>query len=104
MIPTAKSFAPKGCPTGVLTLDRQELTDLVRKASRGKYAAAKVEQVRQAATRSVGTQRGHEGARISIRSILTQIEALVPIRKQLEADIATLADRIPAYVLYLTGS
>ncbi len=91
-------------PTDVLALDPNELTELVCKASRGRFGPLKVDQIRQAATRSVGMQRGHEGARISIRSILTQIEVLTPIRQQLEAHIATLAERIPAYVLTLPGA
>ena len=91
-------------PTDVLALAPDELTELVRKASRGKFGPRKVDQIQQAATRSVGMQRGREGTCISIRSILTQIEALMPIRKQLEVDIATLADRIPAYVLTLPGA
>jgi len=91
-------------PADVLALNPEQLTELVRKASRGKFGPAKVEQIRQAATRSVGTRRGCEGAAICIRSILTQIEALAPIREQLEAEIATLAERIPAYVLTLPGA
>ena len=78
--------------------------ELVRKASRGQFGPEKVEQIREAATRSVGIQRGREDARIRIRSILTQLEALMPIRKQLEVDIATRANRIPAYVLTLPGA
>lgn len=91
-------------PADVLAFDPEQLTGLVRKASRGKFGPAKVEQIRLAATRSVGTRRGCDGAAICIRSILTQIEALAPIREKLEADIATLADRIPAYVLTLPGA
>lgn len=91
-------------PTDVLALDPEELTGLIRKASRGKFGPLQTEQIRQAATRSVGMRRGQEGTRISIRSILTQIETLVPIREQLETDIAALADRIPAYVLTLPGA
>ncbi len=91
-------------PADVLALKLDELVELVRTGSRGRYSAAKAEQIRQAATCSVGMQRGHEGARISIRSILSQLEGLGAVRKQLEADIAALADRIPAYVLTLPGT
>ena len=91
-------------PCDVLALGPVTLGELIRKASRGKFGPVKVEQIREAAARSVGTRRGHEGARISIRAILTQLEALMPIRKQLEADIATLANRIPAYVQTLPGA
>jgi len=91
-------------PAEVLALAPEQLAELVGKASRGKFGPAKVEQIRQAATRSVGMRRGGEGAAICIRSILTQIEALAPIREQLETDIKALADRIPAYVLTLPGA
>ena len=42
-------------PTDVLALDLEQLTELVRKASRGKFGPLRAEQIRQAATRSVGT-------------------------------------------------
>jgi len=41
-------------PAEVLALDPEQLTELVRKTSRGKFGPAKVEQIRQAATHSVG--------------------------------------------------
>ena len=40
---------------------------------------------------------------MSIRSLLTQIEAMAPIREQLETDIETLADRLPGYIFTLPG-
>ncbi len=91
-------------PQDVLAMDQQELAELIRKTSRGKYGPAQAQKVRQAAERSVGTQRGLEGARISIRSLLTQLQALRPIRKQLDDEIAALADRVPAYIHTLPGA
>ena len=91
-------------PSDVLDLDRQVLAELIRTTSRGKYGPAKADQVRQAAQDSVGIARGLEGARITIRSLIAQLEAMMPIRKQLEADITALADRLPRYMLTLPGA
>lgn len=90
-------------PADVLALERDELAELVRKTSRGQYADTKAEEIRQAAQHTVGTCRGLDGARVCIRSLLTQMEALTPIRKQLEADIEALADRLPAHIFTLPG-
>jgi transposase len=108
----ADPFRPTGCqllmlaptPADLLALDSETLVDLIRKTSRGKYGPAKAEQIRQAAQHSVGMQRGLEGTRVCIRSLLTQLEALRTMRRQLEAHIATLAERIPAYVRTLPGA
>jgi transposase len=90
-------------PQDVLDLSQEALHELIRKTSRGKYGPAKVDQIRQAAENSVGTHRGLVAARVGIRLLLDQIEALHPIRQQFETDIHTLADRLPAYLLTLPG-
>jgi len=90
-------------PSDVLALEPEQLDELVRKASRGKFGPVKVEQIRQAAARTIGIRRGLKGARIGIRSIITQIEALMPIRSQLEEHIDALADQLPAYYFTLPG-
>jgi transposase len=91
-------------PADVLALPEPELAELLRKASRGKFGSAQAAKVRQAAARTVGMRRGQEGIRIGIRSLLDQIEALRPIREQLEAEITALADRLPAYIFTLPGA
>jgi len=90
-------------PEDLLTLGQPALIELIRKTSRGKYGLAKAEQIWQAARQTVGTRRGLHGARVSIRSLLTQIEAMAPIREQLETDIEALADRLPGYIFTLPG-
>jgi transposase len=91
-------------PADALALEADQLTELIRITSRGKYSRAKAEQILQAARDSVGMQRGLEGTRISIRSILTHLEQLRLLRSELEAEIMALADRLPAYVLTLPGA
>jgi len=77
---------------------------MIRKTSRSKYGPAQVEKIRRAAVDSVGTRRGVDGIRISIRSLIAQLEALQPIRKQLDDEIIVLADRVPAYIYTLPGA
>lgn len=91
-------------PADVLALSEQELNDLLRKTSRGKFGPAQADKVRQSAAHTVGMRRGQEGFRIGIRALLNQIEALRPIREQLEAEIGALTDRLPAYILTLPGA
>lgn len=91
-------------PADVLTLSEQELNDLLRKTSRGKFGPAQADKVRQSAAQTVGMRRGREGLRIGIRVLLNQIEALRPIREQLEAEIVALTDRLPAHILTLPGA
>lgn len=99
-----KLLATAPTPHDVLAIEQEDLVELIRKTSRGKYGPAQVEKIRRAATDSVGTRRGIDGIRISIRSLLTQLEALQPIRKQLDDEIAGLADRVPAYIHTLPGA
>jgi transposase len=91
-------------PADVLALDPEALRELIRKTSRGKFGQAQADKIRQAAEGSVGTHRGLPAARIGIRILLNQLEALKPIRQQLEAEIQALADRLPDYLLTLPGS
>jgi len=91
-------------PQDVLALPREELQDLIRKTSRGKYGTIQADKVRQAAENSVGTHRGLPGARVAIRLLLAQLDALKPIRGQLEAQIEALAARLPDYLSTLPGA
>lgn len=91
-------------PADIRALDQNELGELIRKTSRGKYGPVQTEKVRQAAANSVGMQRGLEGARITIRSLLAQMEALLPIRQQLKEEIITLAERLPRYIFTIPGA
>ena len=99
-----KLLAVAPTPHDILVLDQQELVELIRKTSRGKYGPIQVEKIRRTAAESVGTRRGVEGIRISIRSLIAQLDALQPVRKQLDDDIITLAERVPAYIHTLPGA
>jgi transposase len=91
-------------PQDVLALPQEELTELVRKTSRGRFGPVKVGKIRLAAENSVGTSRGIEATRMGIRLLLAQMSALEPIREQLEGEIETLAQRLPDYLMSLPGA
>lgn len=90
-------------PDDVLALDPQELADLVRSASRGRYGAEQAERLRRSAADTAGIRRGLEGARYGIRSLLDQIEALTPPREQLDVTIEEIGSRLPGYLFTLPG-
>ena len=91
-------------PNDVQAMRQEELTDLICRTSRGKYGAIQAEKVRHAAENSVGTPRGLEGMRVSIRLLLAQLEALAPIRKTLDSRIDELANRVPQHIHTLPGA
>jgi transposase len=91
-------------PQDVLALPREDLLALIRRTSHGKYGLAQAEKVRLAAENSVGMHRGLTAARAAIRLLLAQLDALKPIREQLEDEIATLAARLPDYLMTLPGA
>jgi len=91
-------------PQDVLALPREDLLDLIRKTSRGKYGPAQAEKVRLAAANSVGMHRGLSAARAAIRLLLAQLDALKPIREQLGDEIESLAARLPDYLMTLPGA
>jgi transposase len=90
-------------PADILAIPPEALTDLLRRASRHKHGPDKAEQIRQSAADSVGMHRGTDAARIAIRAFLDNLQALAPIREQLETQIELLAQQLPGYILTLPG-
>jgi len=99
-----KLLAAAPTPADVLAMQPEVLSELIRRASRGKFADAKARQILQSAQTSVGMRRGLAGARLGIQTLLTALDAQRPVRQQLEADIAGLADQLPRHVLTLPGA
>jgi transposase len=91
-------------PTDLRAIDRDALVDLVRTASRGRFGDDLVKRLRRAGERSVGIQRGLDGARIAIRSLITQIENHQSVIEDVEQQIAVVAERLPGYVFTLPGA
>ncbi len=99
-----KLLATAPTPADVLALGEQPLAELIHTTSRGMCGPARAEAVYNAALTSVGSRRGLDGARIAIRTLIRQMEALQSIREQLEAEIEALIDQLPSYLLTLPGA
>lgn len=95
------SVAPT--PVDVRSMDPDELTELIRRTSRGKYSSLQAQKVWRAAENSAGMQRALDGARIGIRTLLWQLEASKPVQEQLKQEIAQLAQNLPTYLFSLPG-
>ncbi len=91
-------------PQDALALPREDLLELIRKTSRGKFGPLQADKVRQAAQTSVGMHRGITATRTVIRLLLAQLKVLKPIREQLENEIDTLAVGLPDYLMTLPGA
>jgi len=91
-------------PADLLAMDAPTLGEMIRRTSRGRFGPVKVQQILDAARGSVGMQRGLDGARIGIRTLIATLDALRPIREQLDADILARADQLPQYILTLPGA
>jgi transposase len=91
-------------PSDVRAMSSETLEPLIRKASHGRCAGRKAQEIRQAAENTVGTHRALEAARIGIRCLLDQLDVLEPVRESLEKQIETLAERLPRYLFTLPGA
>lgn len=103
--PTGRKLLAAACtPADVLALGEQALTELVRKASRGQIGPEKVQEILAAARDSVGMRYALDAARVGVRTLLSVLDALRPIREELEGRIVVLAGQLPGYVLTLPGA
>jgi len=91
-------------PKELIELDFDDLSELICKASRGRFGPAHTQKILHTAKNSVGMQRGHYGISIGIKLLLEQIEALEPVRKKLDVEIEKLAARLPEYLFTLPGA
>jgi transposase len=91
-------------PKELLELDVDDLSERIRKASRGRFGPAHTQKILHSAKNSVGMQRGHYGISTGIKFLLEQIVALEPVRKKLDIEIQKLAARLPEYLFTLPGA
>ena len=91
-------------PKELVELNIDDLSELIRRASRGRFGPAQTHKILYCAKNSVGMQRGLYGISTGIKLLLEQIEALEPARKKLDAEITKLAGRLPAYLFTLPGA
>jgi transposase len=91
-------------PEDILEIDHDDLAEMIRSTSRGKLGQIKAQEIREAAEKSIGIQRGRDGISSAISCLLDQMEALEPVREKLEDQITDLAAELPQYLLTLPGA
>jgi len=91
-------------PKELLESDIDDISEIIRKASRGKFGSVHTQKILQSAQNSVGMQRGHYGISTGIRLLLEQIEMFGPVREKLDAEIRRLATQLPQYLFTLPGA
>jgi transposase len=91
-------------PKELMELDIDDLSERIRKASRGRFGPAHTQRILHSAKNSVGMQRGHDGISTGIKFLVEQIVSLEPVHKKLDGEIQKLASRLPEYLFTLPGA
>jgi transposase len=91
-------------PKELMELDIDDLGELLRKTSRGRFGPLQTQKLIDSAQNSVGIHRGHYGFSTGIKFLLEQIEALDPVRKKIDAEISKLSAKLPQYLFTLPGA
>jgi transposase len=91
-------------PKELIEIDIDDLSERIRKASRGRFGPAHTQKILHSAKNSVGMQRGLYGISTGIKFLLEQIVTLEPISKKLDGEIEKLAAKLPEYLFTLPGA
>jgi len=91
-------------PREVLKMKPENLAEMIRSSSRSKFGPLKATEIRDAAQQSVGMLRGLDATAIGINCLLDHLEAMEPIRRNLEDQITDLSEKLPGYLFTLPGA
>jgi len=91
---TAEEFA---------ALDLKEITQVVRKASRGHLGLERAERLQQAARTSLGLPYLRDAATVELRCLLAQVEFLEVQVKAVEAALERLFSQVPQHLTSIKG-
>lgn len=83
--------------------DLQELTDLLHKTSRGRFGAAKAQQIQEKARESIGVGFLADAARVEMRCLLAQIDLLEEQQAEVEMAQGELMQALPQYITTIPG-
>lgn len=91
-------------PKELMQMDTDELGELIRKTSRGRFGPEKTQKLINCAQNSVGIHRGLYSFSLNIKFLIEQIEALEPVRQKIDAQISNLSAKLPQYMFTLPGA
>jgi transposase len=83
--------------------DLHELTELLHRASRGRFDRAQAEALHTLAQQSVGVRFLADAAQLEVRCLLAQIDLLEEQRHRVDEALAQLMEHIPQHILSIPG-
>ena len=90
-------------PEDMLTISTRKLTNLLEKASRGRFGREKAEQLKSVAASSFGVSFAKDAFSFQIRQLIEQLEFLEKQIEELEEQIAALLKRTGSYITTIPG-
>ena len=90
-------------PEDMLNVSTRKLTNLLEKASRGRFGREKAEQLKSAAASSFGVSFAKDAFAFQIKQLIEQLEFLEKQIEELEAQIAALLEQTGSYITTIPG-
>ena len=90
-------------PEDMLTVSTRKLTNLLEKASRGRFGKEKAEQLKSVATNSFGVSFAKDAFSFQIKQLIEQLEFLEKQIEELEEQIAVLLKQTGSYITTIPG-
>ena len=89
-------------PERIASLDKRVFGDELRRRSRGRLGIREAERLIEAARTTIGITEGLTGIVLDLRHILTQLDVVDRFTSEVEAEMASTLDRIPASMRLLS--
>ena len=90
-------------PEDMLNVSTRKLTNLLEKASRGRFGREKAEQLKSAAASSFGVSFAKDAFAFQIKQLIEQLEFLEKQSEELEVQIAVLLEQTGSYITTIPG-
>ncbi len=90
-------------PEDMLTVSTRKLTNLLEKASRGRFGKEKAEQLKSVAANSFGVSFAKDAFSFQIKQLIEQLEFLEKQTEELEEQLAVLLKQTGSYITTIPG-
>lgn len=90
-------------PEDMLTVSTRKLTNLLEKASRGRFGKEKAEQLKSVAANSFGVSFAKDAFSFQIKQLIEQLEFLEKQTEELEEQLAVLLKQTGSYITTMPG-
>jgi transposase len=95
----------KNCPTpeDVLSISTTKLSNLIKKASRGRFGLTTAKEIKELAKTSFGTKYTAQACSFEIKQMINQIEFIEQQIKELEIEIQHIYSKLDSHLLSIPG-